>query len=459
VLWEVLLVCTLSMGISLILVELLRPGLNQWFGIEFRMYYTEPGVAFSLLLVLAACLTVSGLFISLFLFSRNTTMEILQERTQVSGMQIFKVLLVLQVIVVVILVAGTLTVNKQIRYVLSRPLGFQKEHIVVLHLKDLSEDPAPFIADLENLSPVRSVGMTSQHFGYPAQGFSLENLGLEGTAEFMFANYAYLQTLEIPLVHNWIHPEADTIRGMVVNRHLYERLMERHGSMEALMTYQESQTLREGMEHITFIGVAEDFNFQSAHEHIGDFAFYLNETPNRARFTHVRLHPGNLHDAMPLIQQIWEEHYPGQELSYFFLDEKIDGEYASEILLRKVLAVFSALALLISLLGMSAMALFLARQKTREIGIRRVHGASINRILVHLGRRFLGLAAGAFALAVLPCYLLMQRWLQSFAYRAGISWWIFALTGLLVLAVTLLTVALQSFRTASRNPVEALRYE
>jgi putative ABC transport system permease protein len=185
----------------------------------------------------------------------------------------------------------------------------------------------------------------------------------------------------------------------------------------------------------------------------------LDESVNRSRFTHIRLKPGNLHDAMKTILKIWEEHYPGQELSYFFLDEKIASQYASEILLRKVLLAFSLAGIIICLLGMSAMALFIARQRTREIGIRKVNGASVSWILVLLSKDFIKWILLAFIPAIPLIYYAMSRWLENFAYRTALSWWIFLLSGMIVLIITVLTVSLQSYRSASRNPVEALRYE
>ncbi len=301
--------------------------------------------------------------------------------------------------------------------------------------------------------------MTAQHFGYPAQAISLESLGLEGTAEFVFANYSYLQTLGIPLIHNWISPGVDTVRGMIVNEHLYLRLMERHGSMEALQTFHATQPLEEGQQPINFVGVAADFNYSSAHQAIGDFAFWLDESANRARFTHIRLKPGNLQAALKTLRAIWEEHYPGQEFSYFFLDEKIAELYASEILLRKVLLAFSIAGIIICLLGMSAMALFISRQRTREIGIRKVNGAGITRILVLLSKDFVKWILLACVPAIPLIYFAMRRWLENFSYRTTLSWWIFVLAGTMILVITVFTVSLHSFRSASRNPVESLRHD
>lgn len=459
VLGEVFLVCSTAIILSLILIEVFRPMLSRIFSIEFDIYYHDPLVFVSLLIVLGSCLVLSALFVTGFLLSRNSTLETLSEKVNFSGSVIMRILLMLQVAAVTMLISGTLLVNKQVHFMLDKPLGFNKEQVVVLHVKDLAKDPMVFVRALEAQDPVVSVGMTSQHFGYPAQAISLEDLGLEGTAEFVFANYSYLQTMGIQLLHDWILPTMDTVRGMVVNEHLYKRLMERHGSMEALQAYQSAQPLEEGEQRINYVGVAADFNYSSAHESIGDFVFWLDESANRARFTHIRLKPGNLNDAMETIRDIWGEHYPGQELSYFFLDEKIAGQYASEILLRKILLAFSIAGILICLLGMSAMALFIARQRTREIGIRKVNGASLTRILVLLNKDFIKWILLAFILAIPLIYFAMSRWLENFAYRTTLSWWIFPLAGTIVVLITVITVSLQSYHTASGNPVEALRHE
>lgn len=459
VLTEVFIVCGVSIFISLSLIELFRPMMNRMFDIEFKIYYTDPVLPLSLLFVLFSCLGLSALFVTGSLLSRNSTTNILSGKVNYSGNLMMKILLMLQVAIVMMLISGTILVNKQVHFMLNKPLGFNEEQVVVVHIKDLAKDPGAFISALEAQNIVTSVGMTLQHFGYPAQTMSLENFGLEGTAEFVFANYSYLQTMDIQLIHNWIPPDTDTVRGMVVNEHLYKRLLEIHGSMEALQTFRSTQPLEGGQVPVNFIGVAADFNYTSAHETIGDFAFLLDESTNRARFTHIRLKPGNLNDAMKTIRNVWGEYYPGQEISYFFLDEKIANQYASEILLRKVLLAFSIVGILISLLGMSAMALLIARQRTREIGIRKVNGAGISSILVLLNKNFTKWILLALVPAIPLIYYTMRRWLENFAYQTALSWWIFALAGMIVLGITIFIVSLQSYRSASANPVDAIRHE
>ena len=462
VLTEVLILCMVAIGISFLSIQVLNPFINQLFDIDFKIYYHEPVIYWSILAVIAICLTVTSLFVVVFFLSRNSTIDILAQRNNFSGSYLLKSLLVGQVAILIVLISGTFLVNKQIDFVLNKPLGFNKENIVVLELKDFSKDPSVFARKLKKQTTVESVGFTRQYFGWPTQSFTLDGLGLEGTAEAVFANYDYLTTMNVKLIKNWINPSTNTVRGAVINNHLYKRLIEKYGSLEAINGYQQTQQLQRGKENyqiIKFLGVAEDFNYNSAHEIIGDFVFWLDESLNRARFIHIRLSNGSLHAGMDAIKRVWNEYYPNQKMDYFFMDEKIAQQYKAETILSRILFTFSILGILISMIGISALALFISQQRTKEIGIRKVNGAKISEVLKLLNKDFVKWVAIAFVIATPIAWYAMHKWLENFAYKTNLSWWIFALAGVLALGIALLTVSWQSWKAATRNPVEALRYE
>ena len=462
VLTEVLILCMVAIGISFLSIQVLNPFINQLFDIDFKIYYHEPVIYWSILAVIAICLTVTSLFVVVFFLSRNSTIDILAQRNNFSGSYLLKSLLVGQVAILIVLISGTFLVNKQIDFVLNKPLGFNKENIVVLELKDFSKDPSVFARKLKKQTTVESVGFTRQYFGWPTQSFTLDGLGLEGTAEAVFANYDYLTTMNVKLIKNWINPSTNTVRGAVINNHLYKRLIEKYGSLEAINGYQQTQQLQRGKENyqiIKFLGVAEDFNYNSAHEIIGDFVFWLDESLNRARFIHIRLSNGSLHAGMDAIKRVWNEYYPNQKMDYFFMDEKIAQQYKAETILSRILFTFSILGILISMIGISALALFISQQRTKEIGIRKVNGARISEVLVLLNKDFVKWVAMAFIIATPLAWYAMHKWLENFAYKTNLSWWIFALAGIFVLGIALFTVSWQSWKAANRNPVEALRYE
>ena len=457
VLIEVLFTCIMAIVVSLLFIRTAQPFISQLFEIEFRIFYNEPVIYWSILLVLGVCLLVTALFVALFLLGRNSAVEIFAGRNNFSGSYVLKSLLVGQVVIVIILMAGTFLVNKQINFILNQPLGYDKENVVVIHIRDFSKDPAIFVNELKKQSQIISVGRTAQHFGYPLQGLPLDDFGVDGTVEIAFANHDYLKTMNIQLIENWINPKEEKVEGMIMNEHLYKRLMERHGSMDALRAYQEAQPLEPGKTRIKYIGVAKDFNYSSAHQTIGDFAFLLGESRNRARFTHVRIN--DLYAGMDVIKRVWKEYYPEREINYFFIDEKIALQYKAETILSRILFAFSGIGILISMIGISALALFISQQRTKEIGVRKVNGAKISEILTMLNKDFMKWVVIAFIIACPIAYYAMNKWLENFAYKTTLSWWIFALAGMLALGIALLTVSWQSWRAATRNPVEALRYE
>ena len=462
VLTEVLIVCVLSIGISLLFIQGVKPFVNQLFDIEFEMFYNDPAIYWSILAVIGVSLTITAIFVAVFFLNKNSTIDILDQRNNFSGSYVLKSLLVGQVAIVIVLISGTFLVNKQIDFVLNKPLGFNKENIVVLKLEDFSKDPAVFARELKKQSSVESVGFTRQYFGYPTQSFRLEGLGLEGNAEAVYANYDYLKTMNVKLIKNWITPSADTVRGAVINNHLYKRLIEKYGSLEGINAYQQTQQLEQGKKNyqiIKFLGVAEDFNYNSAHETIGDFVFWLDEDRRNAHFIPIRLGEGSLHAGMNTIKKAWNEYYPNLEMDYFFMDEKIAQQYKAETILSRILFAFSSIGILISIIGISALALFISQQRTKEIGIRKVNGAKVSEILSLLNKDFVKWVIIAFVIATPVAYYAMNKWLENFAYKTTLSWWIFALAGFLALGIALLTVSWQSWRAATRNPVEALRYE
>lgn len=459
ILVETLLLSSVSIVISLLLIEFVRPKIKQLFEIDFNIYYSEPVIYICIIAVLVICGALTALFVGFFLSGKNSTIDNLYGKSNYSGNFVLKSLLVLQTSVVILLISSTFIVNKQINFITTKSLGFNKENVVVINLKDFSKDPAVFANELKKQSQVVSVGFTRQYFGYPTQNLPLESLGIDGSAEFVFANYDYIKTMDIQLIHNWVSPTADTIEGMLINEHLYKRLMEKYESIEDVEIFQDNQDSEADRERIKFIGVAKDFNYNSAHEAVGDFAFYIGESRNRARFIHVRIKPGDTRAALDKIREVWATHYSDQEFSYFFIDEKIAQQYKAETILLRILFAFSVLGILISIIGISALSLFISQQRTKEIGIRKVNGAKIKEILMMLNMDFVKWVAIAFVIAVPIAWYAMNMWLQNFAYKTELSWWIFVLAGVLTLSMALLTVSWQSWRAATRNPVEALRHE
>ena len=203
-----------------------------------------------------------------------------------------------------------------------------------------------------------------------------------------------------------------------------------------------------------------DFHYASFHSEIENFAFYIREHgPRYNRYVLARFDKNNISEAISTIENTMGDIYPGQPVNYSFLEDQIHVQYASEELLMKLINTFSILSILIAGVGLMGLSIYMTKKRTKEIGIRKVNGASVYEIVKMLSLVFVKWVGIAFVIATPITYYVASEWLQNFAYRTRLSWWIFVLAGMITLLVVLLTVSWQTFKVARRNPVEALRYE
>lgn len=459
ILAEVMVIVLLATASAVILIELGKSGLNSLFDIEFSVFYAEPAVFLSIGRVFFFAIGTTAIFIAYHLYRKNTAIEILSAAKNFSGNQIMRSLLVIQIAVVICLISATLAVNRQIQYILNKPLGFDKENILVIKMKDQGKDRIAFMNELKGLSHVAATGTTAQYFGSPTQSGKLDGFGIDGNIEYIRCDYDFVRTMGLELAESWIDPAQEIIWGMIVNQHFYSRVVEKFGSIEAFNAYQKSKDFTGDLSDIKIAGVANDFNFSSAHVPVGNFALVMGDPKSSGSFVHVRLAKGDIREALKQTEKVYEKHYPDHPIDFFFLDEEIARQYKAETILRRILIAFSLIGMMISIIGISAFSLFISQQRTKEIGIRKVNGARISEVLILLNRDFVKWVAIAFVIATPIAYYAMNKWLQNFAYKTSLSWWIFALAGVLALGIALLTVSWQSWKAATRNPVEALRYE
>ncbi len=207
----------------------------------------------------------------------------------------------------------------------------------------------------------------------------------------------------------------------------------------------------------TVRGVIADYHFLSLHEKIQPLAYFYE--PAGCHYMLVRLAPGNTSDAMQRVASIWATMLPDRPFSYTFLDDEIGALYRNEQQTSRVFLMAAMLAILIACLGLFGLAAFTTAQRKKEVGIRKVMGASALQVVALLTKEFSLLVVIGFCIAVPVAFALTQQWLQNFAYSAPLSIWLFLTAGLLVLCIAWLTVGYQAFRAARINPVKALRYE
>jgi putative ABC transport system permease protein len=204
------------------------------------------------------------------------------------------------------------------------------------------------------------------------------------------------------------------------------------------------------------IGVVKDFNYESLRQNIGPLCFILGRSRG---LLSLKIDAANTDQILEQAKNRWKAMAPSMPFSYDFLDESFDAMYRSEMRIGKIAMTFSLLAIFIACLGLFGLATFMAEQRTREIGIRKVLGASVQGVARLLSKDFLKLVLIAILLAVPVAWWAMNRWLQDFAYRINISWWVFVVAGLITILIALLTVSYQAIKTALANPVKSLRTE
>ncbi|MFI5154425.1 MAG: ABC transporter permease, partial [Chitinophagales bacterium] len=204
------------------------------------------------------------------------------------------------------------------------------------------------------------------------------------------------------------------------------------------------------------VGVVNDFNFSSMHDKVGPLIIELGENYGRVA---MRINSGNIPALISQVQNKWKAMAPSEPFNYSFLDAEFEKMYNAEQRTGKLFITFALLAIFIACLGLFGLVTYAAEQRIKEIGIRKVLGASVSEIVTMISKDFLILVLIAFVIAFPVAWWIMNQWLQSFAYRINISWWVFALAALLTIAIALLTVSLQAIKAAIANPVKSLRTE
>jgi putative ABC transport system permease protein len=458
---ESFLVTLLALPLALLLLQMALPLFNSLAGKRLIIGFSHNPFLYLGLIAISLCVgTISGSYPAFFLSAFHPT-EVLKGKIRAGAKSstFRKALVIVQFAISITLVAGTLIIQKQLDFVRNERLGFDKEHIVVLPLYD-PETREQFTVIKNEILKNPGVVSVSGATGIPGRPSGIGAFVPEGLSEkdavtvrHFLVDPDYLKTFGIKVKEgrNFAREfPTDTTEAALINETAAAKLGWESALGKKLLSHDGTYRV---------IGVVEDFHFRSKHEKIEPLV--LNVLPDN-RFAYVisvKTHPGNIPATLADLQNIWKKISPRRPFEYFFLDEEVDKLYGNEEKLSQIFGVFSALAILIACLGLFGLASFLAEQRTKEIGIRKVIGSSLSGIVLLLTREFTTGVAAANLIAWPVAYFAMNRWLQSFAYRISIGLGEFFLSGLLALAIALATVSYQAVRAALANPVDSLRYE
>ncbi len=393
-------------------------------------------------------------------------------RSGKKGFRVRQTLVLVQFIISIAVIASTILMALQIRYVANKSLGFIKENKVTITLRDAEVIEKYPIIKNELLKDSRILNVSRTRVSPAGSGLS-GNFGLEnndGVMEkpqsifYMDIKEDFIKTMGMELVagRDFSMELSTDIGGSAIVNETLVKMMEWKDPLGKRIQYSETEFMR-------VIGVVKDFHYHAMHRQIGPlFMRIVQEDFTRLhpalRSGHVTSLVVSISDqeksgTLNYIQEVLLEFDPKHPFEYYFLEDRIDNLYLSEQRLIKLTGLFSGICILISCLGLFGLAAFTTEQRTKEIGIRKVLGATTFQIIVMLSRGILLIVLAASVVASLIAWFAVNEWLTGFAYHAGINPLVFVLSAAIAMAVAFGTVALQSFKTAQDNPVEALRYE
>src|SRR4030042_591417 len=375
-------------------------------------------------------------------------------------------LVVFQFTISVILIICTITIFRQVSFMRDHDLGFDKEGLLVIDgpriirantFESYMNSLESFKNDIKAQSMVTNITGSSNVPGTEIKnsrvyGIPVEGRNTEKRIDAYYVDNQFFSTYGLTILagDNFNESFQEESSKIILN----ESALTYYGFENAESTV--GKILRGGKQEVSIKAIINDFNQQSLKELPGPIVFF-NQPANT--FYTIKVNMTGIDQLIPELEKIWIEHYPGNPFNYFFLDDFYDEQYGDEQRFSGLFLASSILAIISACLGLSGLSAYSITRSTKEIGIRKTNGARIVQVLVLLNKDFVKWIVIAIMIAVPFAWYAMNKWLQNFAYKTEISWWIFVLSGVIATGIALITVSWQSWRAAKGNPVEALRYE
>ena len=458
---EAFLLTILSVTLGLGLCYLLLPYFNSLSGKELSFSFAQFPEMYWLLAGLTLVVgLLAGSYPALVL-SDFRPLEVLKQKIKIGGANVFtRSLVTLQFVLSIGLIASTLIIADQLRYMTGKNPGFTKENIVVINATEVDGKKLYPLFKQAVISAPSIAGITSSELGIgEGEGFSRGSMDHNGKNKDVFeyfVDHDFIPLMRMQLLRGRnFDPNisSDTINSVIIN----EAMVRDFGwTLDNAI----GQQLKEYSEQMipVVIGVVKDFNFRPLSIKVEPQMFHQfnNYVPYRY---FVRLKAGDPAKALAAMQKTWNDLVTDIPFSYVFLDENIENFYKSEVRWSRIIGWAGGISIFLACLGLLGLAALAAVNRTKEIGVRKVLGASIPNIIGLLSKDFLKLVAIAIVIASPLAWYFMNKWLEDFAYRINIGWWIFLIAGLSAITLALITICLQAIRAAMANPIKSLRTE
>ena len=459
---ESLFVFLASVGIGILFSALLIDNFKTMFrtGISMDMLTSPSVILASLAAVFLITLLVGGY--PALLLSRLGTIQSLKGKLENSGGNLVRnTLMIVQFGIAILLISGTLVLWGQVGFMRNKDLGFDKEQVLSFPLdgKKNSYEAVRLLRDeLAGNPDILSVTASDNNLGRGKDGsrstsvWGVDYKGRGIRTNALVVDYDYLETLGLELVEGrrFSKNYASDTRSVVINESMAEQL----GEADPLNAYfPVSDSLK-----YPVIGVVKDYNFQDVSKAIEPLTIFLDRDAGLS-YAFIKVASTNMADSFGAVETAWKRIEPNAEFLGSFLDENIDNTFQREKMMATMITSGSIIAIALSCIGLFAMSLLIVAQRTKEIGVRKVLGASVSSITVLLTKDFLKLVAIAFLIATPIAWYFLKEWLQNYAYKIDLGIWFFVASGFLAMAIAILTVGSKTMKAAMQNPIKSLRTE
>jgi ABC-type antimicrobial peptide transport system permease subunit len=455
---ESLLITTMSVAFSLVLLVMLLPVFNQVTQKQLVLPFNQAAFWARLILITLVTGLISGSYPALFLSGFNPV-KVLKGtlKLDASTTAFRKGLVVFQFVLSVILITGTIVISRQMNYIQSKNLGYDRENMIYIPMDgnlaakyNLFKDEALKMPGVQLITRTTNTPTNIQN----STG-GVNWIGKDTTVNIQFTQasvgYDYAKTMKLQLLEGRDFSKdypTDSV-GYIMN----EAALKRIGYKDPI-----GKPLTFWRKRGTIIGIMKDFHFNSMHEEIKPLIIRLGENEQWGNIL-VRTQPGKTKQALASMEKLCKQLNPSFPFTYYFSDEQYQKLYQNEQIIGRLSNAFAFLAIFISCLGLLGLAMFTAEQRVKEIGIRKVLGASVSSLFALLSSEFLLLIVISLFIALPIAWYAAGQWLQGYAYRSPMQWWIYALSGGIIVLVALATVSLQAIKAALINPIKSLRSE